>query len=418
MVPMFVLYARLAKRYLPATRDLRRLDAAARSPIFSHFSESMQGVSTIRAMQQQERALHTNMTRLESQMEAYYLSNTAARWLSLRLQFNGTILVGAVSILGIFLSTNKQVSAGLVGLAITYALRLTDTLNQVNRESADRETQMVSVERVQNYVTNVKQEAPLRIAHPSMGTNWPSRGSIQVDKVVMRYREGLPVVLNGICLEIKAGERVGIVGRTGCGKSSFLSTLLRLVELESGSITVDDVDISQIGLHDLRSKVAMIPQDPAILTGSVRFNLDPFGAKSDEELWQVLEKSQLKPRIESAGGLDSKVEEGGGNYSVGELQLLCLARALLRRQETGGLLLLDEATSALDQETDQTIQKVIRSDFNCTIITIAHRIQTLMDYDKVAVFEGGKVVEFDSPQELLKQPSKFQALAKEGGVIA
>jgi len=418
MVPMFVLYARLAKRYLPATRDLRRLDAAARSPIFSHFSESMQGVSTIRAMQQQERALHTNMTRLESQMEAYYLSNTAARWLSLRLQFNGTILVGAVCILGIFLSTNKQVSAGLVGLAITYALRLTDTLNQVNRESADRETQMVSVERVQNYVTSVKQEAPLRIAHPSMGTNWPSSGNIQVDKVVMRYRDGLPVVLNGICLEIKAGERVGIVGRTGCGKSSFLSTLLRLVELESGSITVDDVDISQIGLHDLRSKVAMIPQDPAILTGSVRFNLDPFGAKSDEELWQVLEKSQLKPRIESAGGLDSKVEEGGGNYSVGELQLLCLARALLRRQETGGLLLLDEATSALDQETDQTIQKVIRSDFNCTIITIAHRIQTLMDYDKVAVFEGGMVVEFDSPQELLKQPSKFQALAKEGGVIA
>ncbi|CAE7780183.1 Abcc1 [Symbiodinium pilosum] len=415
MVPMFLLYARLAKRYLPATRDLRRLDAAARSPIFSHFSESMQGVSTIRAMQQQERALHTNMTRLESQMEAYYLSNTAARWLSLRLQFNGTILVGAVSILGIFLSTNKQVSAGLVGLAITYALRLTDTLNQVNRESADRETQMVSVERVQNYVTNVKQEAPLRLASP--GESWPSQGNIQVDKVVMRYREGLPVVLDEICLDIQAGQRVGIVGRTGCGKSSFLSTLLRLVELEAGSIAIDNVDISKIGLHDLRSKVAMIPQDPAILTGTVRFNLDPFGAKSDEELWEVLEKSQLKPRIESAGGLDSKVEEGGGNYSVGELQLLCLARALLRRQDTGGLLLLDEATSALDQETDQTIQKVIRSDFKCTIITIAHRIQTLMDYDKVAVFEGGKVVEFDSPQELLKQPSKFQALAKEGGVL-
>ncbi|CAE6929912.1 ABCC1 [Symbiodinium natans] len=416
IVPMFLLYARLAKRYLPATRDLRRLDAAARSPIFSHFSESMQGVSTIRAMQQQERALHTNVSRLESQMEAYYLSNTAARWLSLRLQFNGTILVGAVSILGIFLATNKQVSAGLVGLAITYALRLTDTLNQVNRESADRETQMVSVERVQNYVTNVKQEAALRIPHPRMGPTWPSNGNIQVDGVVMRYREGLPTVLNGICLEIKAGQRVGIVGRTGCGKSSFLSTLLRLVELEAGSITVDDVDISQIGLHDLRSKVAMIPQDPAILTGTVRFNLDPFGAKSDEELWEVLEKSQLRPRIESAGGLDSKVEEGGGNYSVGELQLLCLARALLRRQEKGGLLLLDEATSALDQETDQTIQKVIRSDFKCTIITIAHRIQTLMDYDKVAVFEGGAVVEFDSPQELLKRPSKFQALAKEGGV--
>eukprot|EP00435_Cladocopium_sp_Y103_P037990 s5_g10.t1 len=412
MLPMFLLYARLAKRYLPATRDLRRLDAAARSPIFSHFSESMQGVSTIRAMQQQEQAVHTNMGRLETQMEAYYLSNTAARWLSLRLQFNGTILVGAVSILGIYLSSNNKVSSGLVGLAITYALRLTDTLNQVNRESADRETQMVSVERVQNYVTNVKQEAALRVSN-SVQPSWPSQGNIQVSNVKMRYRDGLPIVLDGISLDIKAGQRVGIVGRTGCGKSSFLSTFLRLVELEEGSIVVDGVDISGIGLHDLREKVAMIPQDPAILTGTVRFNLDPFGKKSDEELWEVLEKSQLKPRIESAGGLDSKVEEGGGNYSVGELQLLCLARALLRRQESGGLLLLDEATSALDAETDQTIQKVIRSDFNCTIITIAHRIQTLMDYDKVAVFEGGKVVEFDSPQELMKRESKFQSLAKE-----
>lgn len=417
MLPMFLLYARLAKRYLPATRDLRRLDAAARSPIFSHFSESMQGVSTIRAMQQQDQALHTNISRLETQMEAYYLSNTAARWLSLRLQFNGTILVGAVSILGIFLSTGpNKASAGLIGLAITYSLRLTDTLNQVNRESADRETQMVSVERVQNYVTNVKQEKALRV-RDSVGPSWPSQGNIQVENVRMRYRDGLPIVLDGISLDIKAGERIGIVGRTGCGKSSFLSTFLRLVELEEGRITVDGVDISKIGLHDLREKVAMIPQDPAILTGSVRFNLDPFGDKTDQELWEVIEKSQLKPRIDSAGGLDSKVEEGGGNYSVGELQLLCLARALLRRQESGGLLLLDEATSALDAETDQTIQKVIRSDFKCTIITIAHRIQTLMDYDKVAVFEGGKVVEFDPPQELMKKQSKFQALAKDGGAM-
>jgi len=418
MVPMFFLYARLAKRYLPATRDLRRLDAAARSPIFSHFSESMQGVSTIRAMQQQEQSLNSSMNRLEQQMEAYYLSNTAARWLSLRLQFNGTILVGAVSILGIFLSTTPgtKVTSGMLGLAITYALRLTDTLNQVNRESADRETQMVSVERVHTYVTTVKQEADLRVPG-AVQPSWPSQGNIKVNNVKMRYRDGLPIVLDGISLDIKAGQRVGIVGRTGCGKSSFLSTFLRLVELEEGSITVDDVDIGHIGLHDLREKVAMIPQDPAILTGSVRFNLDPFGRKSDEELWEVLEKSQLKPRIDRAGGLDSKVEEGGGNYSVGELQLLCLARALLRRQESGGLLLLDEATSALDAETDLTIQKVIRSDFNCTIITIAHRIQTLLDYDKVAVFEGGKVVEFDSPQELMKRESKFQALAKEGGAM-
>jgi len=421
VVPMFVLYAKLAKRYLPATRDLRRLDAAARSPIFSHFSETMAGVSTIRAMQQQARAVNTNILRLETQMEAYYLTNTAARWLSLRLQFNGTVLVGAVSTLGIYLATQNKVEAGLIGLAITYALRLTDTLNQVNRESADRETQMVSVERVYAYVTGVAPEAPLRIVGTSqqLPRSWPSRGAIKVDNVTMRYREGLPTVLNGITLDIKAGERIGIVGRTGCGKSSFLSTLLRLVELQSGAISVDDWDLAVLGLHDLREKVAIIPQDPAILTGTVRFNLDPFSVKSDEELWTVLEKSQLKSRVESAGGLDSKVEEGGGNYSVGELQLMCLARALLRRQATGGLLLLDEATSALDADTDAIIQEVIRSDFSCTTITIAHRIQTLLDYDRVAVFDAGRVVEFDSPEVLLKrETSAFRALAREGGVSA
>ncbi|CAE8604333.1 unnamed protein product, partial [Polarella glacialis] len=187
----------------------------------------------------------------------------------------------------------------------------------------------------------------------------------------------------------------------------------------SGAISVDDWDLAVLGLHDLREKVAIIPQDPAILTGTVRFNLDPFSVKSDEELWTVLEKSQLKSRVESAGGLDSKVEEGGGNYSVGELQLMCLARALLRRQATGGLLLLDEATSALDADTDAIIQEVIRSDFSCTTITIAHRIQTLLDYDRVAVFDAGRVVEFDSPEVLLKrETSAFRALAREGGVSA
>lgn len=416
IVPMFVLYARLAKRYLPATRDLRRLDAAARSPIFSHFSETMAGVSTIRAMQQQEHALSVNISKLESQMEAYYLSNTAARWLSLRLQFNGTILVGAVCILGIAMSTDGRISAGMVGLAITYAMKLTDTLNQVNRESADRETQMVSVERVHHYTTDVPQEPPLIVPGQSLPPFWPSRGEVKVENITMRYREGLPTVLNGISLSIRPGERVGIVGRTGCGKSSFLAVLLRLVEVEAGRMMIDDVDTKGIGLHSLREKAAIIPQDPAILTGTVRFNLDPFGARSDEDLWSALEKSQLRQRVEAAGGLDSKVEEGGGNYSVGELQLLCLARALLRRQEAGGLLLLDEATSALDAETDATIQHVIRSDFKCTTITIAHRIQTLLDYDRVVVLSEGRVVEFDSPQELLKRPSEFQALAKEAGI--
>lgn len=418
IVPMFVLYGKLAKRYLPATRDLRRLDAASRSPIFSHFAESMAGVSTIRAMQTQEGMFGANVAKLQTQMEAYYLSNTAARWLSLRLQFNGTILVGAVSTLGIYTAKNGSVSAGVVGVAITYALKLTDTLNQVNRESADRETQMVSVERVHHYTTSVPKEAELVVPGQALPAGWPARGDVTCQNVTMRYREGLPTVLNDVSVQIKSGERVGVVGRTGCGKSSLLLTLMRLIEPTSGRVTIDDVDVGTIGLHSLREKAAIIPQDPAILTGTIRFNLDPFATKPDKELWDALEKAQLKPRVESAGGLDSKVEEGGGNYSVGELQLLCLARALLRRQDVGGLLLLDEATSALDGETDNIIQEVIRKDFHCTTITIAHRIQTLMDYDKILVLNEGKVAEFDSPQNLMKREGQFKALANEAGITA
>jgi ABC-type multidrug transport system fused ATPase/permease subunit len=418
IIPMFFLYARLARRYLPATRDLRRLDAAARSPIIGNFSETYSGVSTIRAMQRQDQSLRNCVRLLETQCEAYYLSNTAARWLSLRLQFNGTVLVGAVCILGIFLGRNGGLSSGIVGLAITYALKLTDTLNQVNRESADRETQMVSVERVHQYMTGTAQEAALRAEAGIVPAGWPSSGSMKVQDVYMKYREELPTVLNGVSLDIKGGERIGIVGRTGCGKSSLLMTLMRLVEVQSGSIWLDGLDIKEVGLHDLRERAAIIPQDPAILTGTIRFNLDPFRIKTDEQLWNALAKSQLKERVEGAeGGLDSKVEEGGGNYSMGELQLLCLARALLKKPESGGLLLLDEATSDLDAETDKTLQRVIREDFKCTTITIAHRIETLLDYDRVAVLDKGTVVEYDSPQALLARlGSEFQALAREAGV--
>jgi len=197
----------------------------------------------------------------------------------------------------------------------------------------------------------------------------------------------------------------------------MLLALMRIVEPHAGRVVIDGVDHSSIGLHSLREKAAVIPQDPAILTGSIRFNLDPFGQKSDADLWEAIEKSQLQKRVQEAGGLDSKVEEGGGNFSVGELQLLCLARALLRRQPEGGLLLLDEATSALDAETDATIQHAIRSDFKCTTITIAHRIKTLLDYDRIVVLDAGRVAEFDTPDALLKRPSMFQALAVEDGAV-
>jgi len=312
----------------------------------------------------------------------------------------------------------RGLTAATVGLTLTYSMKLTDTLNQFFRESADREGQMVSVERMHQYC-GLDSEAELELSSDSpLADAWPSRGDVQIKNLQMRYRPELPFVLDGINLVIKAGERVGVVGRTGSGKSSLLITLMRICEANSGNVLIDDVDVRSIGLHMLRGRTAIIPQDPAILTETVRYNLDPTGRHGDAELWDVLEKAQLKARVEMTDGkLDSMIEEGGGNYSVGEMQLLCMARALLRRLDHGGLLLLDEATSSLDNETDKIIQDVIRKQFSCTTITIAHRIQTLMDYDKIVVLDQGKVAEFDTPSQLLARDSVFRSLAVEAGVI-
>lgn len=419
MVPLIYLYWIVNQSFLPAIRDLRRLDAAAKSPIFSHFSETMNGVSTVRAMQLQGHSFRMSIHKLERQMEAFYLNNTAARWLSLRLQFLSTILVALVAIIGAAASINWGLQAATVGLSLSYAMKLTETLNQFFRESADRESQMVSVERMQNYCVSLPLEAPLQLPDDDqIPSTWPQRGDVHIEDLKMRYRDDLPFVLDGVSLNIKGGERIGVVGRTGCGKSSLLITLMRICEADEGKVEMDSVDVKTVGLHVLRGRTAIIPQDPAILTATVKYNLDPTGRHSEEELWDVLEKAQLKSRVESADGkLESMIEEGGGNYSIGEMQLLCLARALLRRMDHGGLLLLDEATSSLDNETDKIIQDVIRKQFNCTTITIAHRIQTLMDYDRIVVLNQGKVEEFDTPKNLLQRESKFRSLAVEAGVI-
>jgi len=419
MIPLVYLYWKINQRYLPAIRDLRRLDAAAKSPIFSHFSETMNGVTTVRAMQKQGTSFYESVQKLERQMEAAYLNNTAARWLSLRLQFLSTILVAVVAYVGSVSCIYGGVKAATIGLALSYAMKLTDTLNQFFRESADRESQMVSVERVHQYCVDLPQEAPLKLpSDKDVHAAWPQKGGVQINDIKMKYREELPYVLNGVKLDIKGGERIGVVGRTGCGKSSLLITLMRVCEVDHGNVVVDGLDVRNMGLHVLRGRTAIIPQDPAILTETVRYNLDPTGKHTDPELWDVLEKAQLKKRVEEAdGGLDSLIEEGGGNYSVGQMQLLCLGRALLRRMDVGGLLLLDEATSSLDNETDKIVQDVIRKEFKCTTITIAHRIQTLMDYDRIVVLNQGIVQEFDTPSNLLKRDGAFRSLAVEAGVV-
>lgn len=275
------------------------------------------------------------------------------------------------------------------------------------------ETNIVAVERVEEYA-ELPQEAPLKTI--DVDPNWPYEGIIEFEDFQVRYREGLDLVLKGISFKCNSQEKIGIVGRTGAGKSSMTLSLFRIIEASGGKIVIDGIDISTIGLHCLRSKLTIIPQDPVLFSGSLRMNIDPFNSYSDDAVWTALEHSHLKNFVSQlTDGLNYKVSEGGDNLSVGQRQLICLARALLRKTK---VLILDEATAAIDIETDELIQNTIRTEFNdCTILTIAHRLNTIMDSDRIIVLDQGKIVEFDSPNILLSdKDSIFYGMAKSAGI--
>uniref|UniRef100_A0A672VEL7 MRP2 protein n=1 Tax=Strigops habroptila TaxID=2489341 RepID=A0A672VEL7_STRHB len=333
------------------------------------------------------------------------------RWLAIRLEFVGSLVVFFSALLAVISKGSLQ--GGIVGLSISSALNVTQTLNWLVRTSSELETNIVAVERVHEYM-KVKNEAPwVTEKRPPRG--WPSKGEIRFVDYKVRYRPELELVLQGITCNIGSTEKIGIVGRTGAGKSSLTNCLFRVLEAAGGMILIDEVDIATIGLHDLRSNLTIIPQDPVLFTGTLRMNLDPFDQYTDEEVWKALELAHLKTYVQDLPkGLFYVVSEGGENLSVGQRQLVCLARALLRKAK---ILILDEATAAVDLETDHLIQTTIRSEFaDCTVLTIAHRLHTIMDSNRVMVLQAGRIVEFDSPEELLRNQGTFSSMAKDAGI--
>ncbi|XP_061472003.1 ATP-binding cassette sub-family C member 3 isoform X5 [Rhineura floridana] len=288
------------------------------------------------------------------------------------------------------------------------------SLNWMVRMTSDLESNIVAVERVKEY-SETKTEAPWIIQDKRPPEDWPTQGEVQFTNYSVRYRKGLDLVLKDLSLNVKGGEKIGIVGRTGAGKSSMTLCLFRILEAVEGEIKIDGMRISEIGLHDLRSKLTIIPQDPVLFSGTLRMNLDPFNKYSEEEIWKALELSHLKRFVSSQPAmLDYECSEGGENLSVGQRQLVCLARALLRKTR---ILVLDEATAAIDLETDDLIQMTIRTQFeDCTVLTIAHRLNTIMDYTRVLVLEKGAIAEFDTPSTLIASRGLFYGMAKDAGL--
>ncbi|XP_037545242.1 multidrug resistance-associated protein 1-like [Nematolebias whitei] len=553
-----LLYFFVQRFYVASSRQLKRLESVSRSPIYTHFNETLLGTSVIRAFGEQQRFICESDKRVDHNQKAYYPSIVANRWLAIRLEFVGNCIVSFAALFAVI--ARESLSPGIMGLSISYALQLTASLTWLVRMSSDVETNIVAVEKVKEYcdtdkegsVAYVPQQAWIQNAtlkeniifgqeqredwyqqvveacalQPDLeilpagdeteigekGVNLSGGQKQRVslaravycdravyllddplsavdahvgkhifdhvvgpqgllkDKTRVLVTHGLSylpqtdlilVMVEGEITEVgsyqqlmakdgafaefqrtyasvdqtediadmqlvltrdvsvsnlKIGDNVGIVGRTGAGKSSLTLGLFRIIEAAEGHILIDGVDIAKLGLHELRSRITIIPQDPVLFSGSLRMNLDPFDFYSDEDIWKALEFSHLKSFVSGLPGqLSHECSEGGENLSVGQRQLLCLARALLRKTK---VLVLDEATAAVDMETDNLIQSTIRSQFeDCTVLTIAHRLNTIMDYTRVLVLEKGEMAEFDSPSSLISQKGAFYRMAKDAGLV-
>ncbi|KAM6418865.1 multidrug resistance-associated protein 1-like [Pluvialis apricaria] len=411
VIPLGYFYFTIQRYYIASSRQIRRLAGASHSPVISHFSETLVGRSTIRAFGHQERFIRKNNDVVYENLVYFYNNVISNRWLSVRLEFLGNLMVFFAALFVVL--AGNTLSSSAVGLSISYALNIIQSLNFWVRKACEIETNAVSIERICEYAKMDKEEPWIMSKRPPMG--WPDRGIIEFVNYKAQYRKDLGLALNDVSFQTRSKEKVGIVGRTGAGKSTLTNCLFRVLEGSEGKIIIDGIDISTIGLHDLRGNLNIIPQDPVLFSGTVQSNLDPLGKHSDLELWEVLELCDLKDFVQSLPKkLLHEISEGGENLSVGQRQLVCLARVLLRKTK---ILVLDEATASVDVETDNLVQSTIKREFyNCTILTIAHRLHTVMDSERVLVLDAGRILEYDTPHNLLEGKGAFSEMVAEAGI--
>ncbi|XP_059667168.1 ABC transporter C family member 10-like [Cornus florida] len=410
-IPMIFLAIRLQRYYFASAKEFMRINGTTKSFVANHLAESVAGAMTIRAFEEEGRFFTKNLDLIDTNASPFFHSFAANEWLIQRLEILSATVLSSSALCMVLLPPGTF-SSGFIGMALSYGLSLNMSLVFSIQNQCTLANYIISVERLNQY-TDIPSEAPEVIEENRPPVNWPSLGKVEIQDLQIRYRPDAPLVLRGISCTFEGGHKIGIVGRTGSGKTTLIGALFRLVEPAGGKIVVDGIDICTIGLHDLRSRFGIIPQDPILFNGTVRYNLDPLSQHNDQEIWEVLGKCQLREAVqEKERGLDALVADDGSNWSMGQRQLFCLGRALLRRSK---VLVLDEATASIDNATDTILQKTIRTEFaDCTVITVAHRIPTVMDCTMVLAVSDGKIVEYDKPMELMKREgSLFKQLVKE-----
>ncbi|CAI5664730.1 unnamed protein product [Oreochromis niloticus] len=412
LLPLAVTCYFIQKYFRMASRDLQQLEDSTQLPLLSHFSETVEGLTTIRALRYEPRFRQRLLQFTDANNIASLFLTAANRWLEVRMEYIGACVVLVAAVASITNSLYDQLSPGLVGLGLTYALMVSNYMNWMVRNLADMEVQLGSVKRINGLLKTEPENYEGLLTVSQVPDGWPRQGEIKIQNLSVRYDATLKPVLKNVNAHINPGQKVGICGRTGSGKSSFSLAFFRMVDMFEGRIVIDNIDISKLPLQTLRSRLSIILQDPILFSGTIRFNLDPEMKATDEMLWEALEIAQLKPVVKSLpGGLDAIVTEGGENFSQGQRQLFCLARAFVRKSS---ILIMDEATASIDMATESILQKVVMTAFaDRTVVIIAHRVHTILNADLVIVMKRGIILEYDRPQALLdKEDSVFASFVQ------